>query len=723
MSNASNDQNESLDFIDFYKVWRIIVNYRYFIVLFVGAVTALAVVGVGRMTPTYIATARVMLEEPKDTTFSLSSALSSGGLNNNDEMVVTEMEVIQSRSMIAQVIDQLSLDEHPAFTSVLYKKGMMQSMAEMLPFVSAPHFQIINDESHRYKMIGMFGGNLTVKSIPQTTMISISFESSSAELARDAVNTLADIYIKRSEQVYREDGALQAEWLDERLSQINQQLEEAELDLAEFIESNDLIVIDGVSGLSAAKIKQLKQQLAKEQARNLELSSTNTLIKNAGTDNLNTLLGVEYVARNPTIQALRNTQMQVQQRVLELSTMFGKKHPKMVAARQELKETNRYLMDELKVIAENTDTNLATSDHLLKELADKLQEARQEHQQNQKFENQFIRLTREIDSNRQLYEKLLQTSLRNNLSTAARVGFASMVDPAVAPLFPSKPKKRLIVAISIILALAFSITVALLLDALNEGFHSESELTRSLGVPLLGITPKLKNKKLDFVFFDKEFKAFTEAIRTIKTNLLLQLSQDPSQKLIAITSTLAEEGKSHVAMNLAFSLAAQGKVLLIDANLRAPSIGNRFGLPENHPGLVELLRGEVRFVECCFRDKRSGISILPAGGDCEDPLDLLFSPRFHLLLKRLRHHYRYVVIDSIQTESVSDAFVVAKKADSILYVVKASSTKQSQVVKLFDKMRSQGIDVHGVIATQVDVSKSHSKEDFANYYDYNNAIT
>ena len=85
-------------------------------------------------------------------------------------------------------------------------------------------------------------------------------------------------------------------------------------------------------------------------------------------------------------------------------------------------------------------------------------------------------------------------------------------------------------------------------------------------------------------------------------------------------------------------------------------------------------------------DKRSGVSILPAGGRCEDPLDLLFSPRFHLLLKRLRHHYRYVVIDSIQTDSVSDAFVIAKKADAILYVVKASSTKQSQATKLFDRL-------------------------------------
>ncbi len=730
MSGKSNrPEQESVDFIDFYDVWRVLLQYKHWLALYLSAALILAVYVVSNMTPTFVSTVTLLLDEQRENALSLPGGLDIGLGLGSDDKIVTEIEVLRSRNMIAQVLEALDMKNHPSFKQAMLNKGLGQRFSELFPFLQKNTPVPVSpeqDESEQYKMIGMFDSGLSIRAIAQTRMISVSYESSSPTLARDVANTLAELYIQRHEQIFKNNAAREAIWLEERTVQLREQLQILEQTLSDFLESNDLVVIDGVSGLSAAKIKQLKMQMMKEQQRNLELSSTNTLVEQAGMSNLLMLLSVDYVANNPNIRLLRQTEMLAQKKMNELSTVYGGKHPKIIAARGELSEAKLNLNKELQVVAVNTGANLNTSNNMLLELKGKLKQARLEHQHNQKLENQFIRLTREIDSSRQMYEKLLQQSLRNRLNTAAHVGFISVVDPAIAPPYPAKPKKKVIVGMAVMFALALAITTILMLDAMmNDTFRSAADVRKYLGVALLGITAKsskFMNNKPDFAFWDKRHKGFIESIRTIKTNLLLQLRQDQSKKLIAVTSTLVDEGKSVVAMNLAFSLSGQGKVLLIDADLRCPSIGKRFNLPDEHPGLVELLKGEARFADCVNRDSKSGISILPAGGNCDDPLDLLFSPRFHLLLKRLKHHYRYVVIDSVHTEAVSDAFVIAKKADSLIYVVRANSTKREQVVSLFERLRAQGIEVSGVVATQVDVSNKRNKERFANFYDFENAL-
>lgn len=724
-TNNSSSQTESVDFIDFFDIWRAVMHFKLYIFIFVSIVTVLAILAVSKITPTYVATATLLLKEQKDSILSLPGGLDLG--MGEEDAVVTEIEVLGSRNMMAQVIEELDMTSHPAFTGPLKKRGLKHIIADVLPFATGEEEVVLQtetiEEANSFKMIGLFDSGLSLGSIPQTQMITVSFESSSPELARDVANTMAELYIKRNENIFKENAEREAQWLDERLYQLRVQMQGLEETLSEFLEENDLVVTEGVSGLSAGKIKQLKTQVLREQKRNLELSTLNALVEGAGIDDVTALLGVDYVAKNATVQLLRQNEMQAQKKVNELNTMFGPKHPKMIAAQSELSQVKEGLLVELRSIASNAKTNLAASDDILKEIRAELKIARQEHQHTQKLENQFIRLTREIDSSRELYEKLLQQSLHNRLATASHVGFASLVDPAIAPPYPTKPKKKLLVGIAIVMSIALSVTVILVFDAMmNDSFRSASDVRRYLDVPLLGIVPRIKKKKDENSPGQKGHKRFLEAIRTIKTNLILQLKQDPNKKVISITSTLIGEGKSLVAKSLAESLAGQGKVLLVDADLRRPSLGPYYGLPESHMGLSDLLKGEASFIDCVHLHEESGVALLPAGTVPEDPLDLLFSPRFHLLLKRIKQHYRYVVIDSVQTEAVSDAFVIARKADALVYVIKSNSTKREHVTNLFDRLRNQGIEVSGVVATHVDVHNNQNKERFANYYDFDNIL-
>lgn len=708
---------ESVDFIDFWDIIRTVAHYKYMLAIFIIIVAVFAVYLAGKMTPAYVATATLLLNDNYENILKLSKPLDLG---NDDEFVVTEIKLIQSRSMIGQVIDALDMANHPAFNASFQEPGG-GAKADNSPNTDKK-LQRRTEESVRNSMIGLFSSNLTVKSIPQTRMIKVTYESSSPTLARDVANTLSEMYIKRHDKVFKANAERESKWLDDRIRQVRKQLQDLEVQLSEFLESNDLVVLNGVSDLSAAKIKQLKNQVLKEQQRNLKFAGIKDFVEEVGRSNIDALFGIEYVALNPTIQILRQAQIRAQQKVNELSLVYGPKHPLMINARKTLSEANSNLVQDLKTLLENTEITLTTSNHVLSRLRQELSQARAEHQKNQKLENHFINVTKEIESSRQLYEKLLQESLHNRLRTASHIGIAIIVDAAFTPSVPIRPKKNLIVGMTIVMAAALAVTIILFVDtAMNYSFRSASDVSKHLDVDLLGITPKwskLKKHKLDVVLNDKAKPGFAEAVRTIKTNLLLHFKQDTNQRLIGVTSTLAGEGKSTVALNMAYSLVGQGKVLLIDANLRHPTIGTEVGLAEDHVGLVELLRGEARFADCVHRDPKSGVSFLPAGGQCEDPLDLLFSPRFHLLLKRLKHHYRFVIVDSVQMESVSDAFVVAKKVDTLVYVIKASSTKRAQVLTVFKRLVAQGIDVSGVVATYVDVNNKQNRERFANYYDF-----
>lgn len=490
---------DAVDFIDFYDIWRVLIHHKYFFVAFLTVVGVIAVFLVSKMTPTYVATATLVLEEQNSNGLNFNSIFDVG--MKSDELVVTEIEVLRSRNMVSQVVEELGLLTHPDYLKAMHKKGMGQVLSEMLPFVKASDPKILPKESDQYRIIGMFDSSLTIKAIPQTRMITVSFESSSPVLAKDAANALAEIYIKRTAQVFRDSAEREAQWLDERLDNSRKELLTLEQTLADFLDSNDLVVIDGVSGLSATKIKQLKSQVLKEQQRNLELASINTLVGRAGLDNLLSLLSVDYVTKNQTIQMLRQTEMRAQQKVNELGTVYGSKHPKMISGQGELTEAKKNLLNELKVIADNTNTNLSTSDEVLDELQGKLDLALQEHQRNQQLENQFIRLTREIDSNRQMYENLLEQSLRNRLTTASHIGFARMVDLAFEPPFPTKPKKKLLVGMSIVLAAAVAATIILIMDAMmNDSFRSAYDVQKHLRTVLLGITPRLKKNQLDLAF-------------------------------------------------------------------------------------------------------------------------------------------------------------------------------------------------------------------------------
>jgi capsular exopolysaccharide synthesis family protein len=320
-------------------------------------------------------------------------------------------------------------------------------------------------------------------------------------------------------------------------------------------------------------------------------------------------------------------------------------------------------------------------------------------------------LERDVQQNRNLYEmfvaRLKETSVGNEVqSTIARV-----VDPAVVPTGPYAPKKLQIIGIASVVAMILSAMLALLLDRLNNTLNSTSDVETRLGVPALGVLQKIKGftKKKGFIselaFFNDTQSTFAEAVRTVRTSVLMS-ALDTQHKIVVVTSSVPEEGKTTLSFNLACALGQIKKVLLIDADLRRPKIGKLVGRETRQPGLADLVAGQAQVSQCVFFDERAGIHILPAGTVPPNPLELLSSRRFEDVVMKLREAFDIVVIDSAPLQLVSDAQVLSQFASSVIYVVKADGTPYQVAQNGIKKLRRVNAPLLGVVLNQLDIEKA-----------------
>ncbi|MGB0867248.1 MAG: CpsD/CapB family tyrosine-protein kinase, partial [Granulosicoccaceae bacterium] len=256
------------------------------------------------------------------------------------------------------------------------------------------------------------------------------------------------------------------------------------------------------------------------------------------------------------------------------------------------------------------------------------------------------------------------------------------------------------------------------------------DIEAKLGLPLLGIIPQLKYGKglfgkatdlpLSPQAIDDQRGTFSESIRTIRTSVTLN-SGDVSDKVIMVTSSVPNEGKSTLSINLAYSMSQVEKVLLIDADMRRPSVHKTLGLPADAVGLANLVEKTAKAQDCIMKGVIGNLDVMTAGGVPSNPLELISSKRFAYLLEQLRKHYDRVIIDCAPVQAVSDSLVLSQSADSVLYVVRSVVTPMPLAQRGVARMKQVGAKIKGIVVTQVDVEKLQSyggDHYYQGYYDY-----
>jgi capsular exopolysaccharide synthesis family protein len=278
----------------------------------------------------------------------------------------------------------------------------------------------------------------------------------------------------------------------------------------------------------------------------------------------------------------------------------------------------------------------------------------------------------------------------------------------VAPQAPFGPNRRAIVGVSLLAALLLAVSLALLIERLDNTVKTTREVEQRLGIPSLGVVQYARVKRgqqLERVFLDEPQTSVAEAFRTVRSAVMLSALDSP-KKIVLVTSSLPEEGKTTVAANLALALGQVKKTLLVDADMRRPKIGRVFAGKEALPGLSELCAGAVTAEQCVYPIAETQVSVLASGRVPPNPQELLASQRFEEILRALSAEYDIVVLDSPPLQLVSDALVLSRLASGVLYVVKADDTPYPLARRGVRKLLRVDAPVIGAVLNQLDIVKA-----------------
>ncbi len=726
MNSSLIQQSETLlaneEVIDLRQYILVIQRFKWRILSLAFIITMLVTVITYTITPKYLATATLLIESEQANVVSIQEVY---GLDSSHaEYFLTQFEILKSQRIAQKVVEKLKLTTHAEFDPDQKPKSInvKQKISELLPFLPQRVASYTDEQRiarKKRKVIAQFMSQLTIAPIRKTQLVKISFESESPELAAKIVNLVAEVYIENHLESKMEMTEKASSWLNDRLNLLKVKLDAAEQELRSYQEKEQLVDIDGVQGLAATEIQDISSQLLTARQRLKQSENIYNLVQ-LQNNKIEALAALPEVLNHQLIQKVNESLQVAQTKVFELQGTYGPKHPIIIAAKAELSSVKNNLSKQVRQLISGISNEYQASKADESSLSETLKDARKRFRNLSAFDAKQKELKRDVAINQQLYEafftRLKETREVGNFEAAN----ARLVDYAKPPLLPSKPKKTLIVGLALVMSLGFGVVLAFVFEALNDGIRSVDDVESKLKQRMLGILP-LQNvprkQKLPFrLFFDKKEQAFGEAIRTLRTSLLL-LNIEHDSKVIAVTSSIPSEGKTTVSFNLSFALGQLEKTLLIDADMRRPSIAKTFEYTAYQPGLSNILAGTHKLDECIIHDDASNIDILAAGSIPPNPQELLASETFGQLITNLKQQYDRIIIDNAPTQAVSDAVLVARQSDSLIYVVKADSTREKIIKSGLNRLMAAGIRIDGVVLNRVDLKHANKYGEYTGYYD------
>ncbi|MAR92619.1 MAG: hypothetical protein CML06_17320 [Pseudomonadales bacterium] len=680
------------------RYWRVLKLHKWLILGFIAAVTLATAAYVSQLTPIYRANTTVLIENQENRVLSIEEVY---GLNTKDqEYYLTQFEILKSRDLAERVVRHLELEQHPLFA--LEKPGNLTDQQK---------FELVVDR---------FMNGLSVTPVRNTQLVKISYESPDPELAATITDTVAAQYIQHHMEERQGATVRATDWLSERLEDLRQTLQESEQRLQEYREEAELVDVRGVQTLDADEIAEITQRYVEAKEQRSQIETVYQQIQALGPNaSPSQLMSIPSILGHELVRNFKQAKAQADARVEELSQRYGPKHPRMMAARTEARTADQQLYQQIRSVADGVKSNYEAARETERALQQQLAEAKGTLQDINRKEIKLRELQREVETNRNLFNMFLTRAKETEESRGLQSAHARIVDPAVAPLTPVRPKKTLSVLVAFIFSTLIAVGVAFLLESLRNTVRTGEDVEEKLGATLLGFLPLVKQGKSKATYrgFSEDTSShFAESMRTIRTAFVLSGMEEHS-KVVLVTSSIPDEGKSTVAMNLAEALSGMEKVLLIDSDMRRPSLAQVMGMDPHTPGMADLIHGKCSLKECVYKPQHSPISIMPTGNlKGINPLEVVSSKRIAALIKQLGQHYDRIIIDSPPVHAVSDPLVLATYSDTVVYVVKSDDTSAPLASKGLKNLRAVGAHISGVVLNQVNVKKAASYSPDSEHY-------
>ncbi|MEY2890697.1 MAG: hypothetical protein RJA98_605 [Pseudomonadota bacterium] len=682
------------------EYWNSIVKRKWPILGLATGVAVLAGVVAYALTPVYQSSATLLIEAGKGKIVSIEEVY--GNPAQQREHYQTQLEIIKSREVAERTVKALKLYDNPQFDPRKATPGWRERAMLAMGIGTPKTKSVWTDEELTDVAVKRLMGSLTIDPVRLSQLAKVNIESEDPKLAATLANAVAAQYIEADRDERYQMTQQVSLQLQDRLGSLRQKLTESEKALQAYREEKGLVNLGGSAQAEAGKeVGGLSDQLLQARSRRMALEATYQQAKNSAATQYS---NIPAVLRDPVVTDGMRQLGVSRAKLAELSASLGREHFKVKEAEAELAALSTQVNKQsAEVVASLTrEYESARSTELSLERA--LGSARGAVQGVNREEFQLGVLDREYQSNRQLYEMFMSRAKETNLAGDVQAQVARVVDRAVPPELPVRPRKAQIVLVAAVLALFLGAMASLLLDRLDNTIKGGDDAEVRLKHPVLAALPELAKStraKMASVFLDEPHSHYAEGIRTARTGVLLS-NLDTPHKVLLVTSTLPGEGKTTVAINLALAHAQTKRTLLIDCDMRRSQVAAALSLPPGTKGLTDLVAGHATADECALRFKSTGLSVMSVGTTPPNPLELLLSTRFKATLAALSDEYEMIIIDSPPVELVSEALVLAPMATSVAFVVGAMTTPAPLVRKSLERIQRAGGRILGLVVNKLD---------------------
>jgi capsular exopolysaccharide synthesis family protein len=707
------------------EYWQVLRRRKGSLFLMIGLGLLIALVFTLPQTPIYEARGLVEIQTLNENFLNMrnvSPTADDGGSTapGYDVQIQTQATILHSQSLLDRVATKLDLENrmYPA-----QGNGRSSSWRKGFGIFGSPQAPT------REKLLEQLAGNLKISINANTRLVEIRYDSPDPQLASDFVNTLTSEYVKMNVESHLKTNQQTGEWLTQQMEDVKAKLEKSGEALQAYAQASGLMFTSEKDNVAEEKLRQFQEEVSKAQEERVISQSKYELVSKAAPESL------PQVLDDPTLKDYQVKLTDLRRQLAEISSTLTPAHPAVKKVQAQVTTLEQALDQERANVIQriwNEYESAKRREHLL--AANYTTQASLVSEQAGKVAHYNI-LKNEVDSDRQLYNSMLQNVQQASLSSALSSSNVRVVDPAIPPSHPYKPTLALNAALGLLGGAFFGLAYVVVQERADRSIRGPGDTTIYLDVPELGAIPaaaaegdrifsyyqsgkSLESKtsllgqplQVELVTSSKRPSILADSFRAALTSILYSGENGDRPRVIVITSANPGEGKTSVASNLALALAEisqpvfKQSVLLIDGDMRKPRLHEIFGVP-NRWGFSDLLEGKTPPAGCeemVFKTGYRNLFLLPSGSPSNNTAALLHSPRALEFLNRMREEFHTIIIDTPPMLHMPDARIIGRFADGVILVVRSAQTIRESALAVKQRLSEDGTRILGTILNQWD---------------------
>ncbi len=712
--------------------WEVLLRHRWTAIAFFTAVVATTLLATLAAVPTYKATALIEIKAETQKLIAFQDVVQMAQAER--EFYQTQYDVLRSRTLARRVIDRLKLADDPVFDppparpgviarTLAWSRGLVARRKPAPPpdaeAADAPAVPSRPAAAPEQAIVDRFLGQVDVSPRRNSYLVEVSFFSPSPQLAASVANALAEEYVSLSLDQRLEAVQKGRAFIEKQLGVTKAALEHSEEDLQAFARANEILTVDAKQNIEYRKLSDLAEALTKAQH---ERMAKEALYKQVTAGDTNAL---SQITNNPVVTSLTSELARREADRARLAETFTPEYPRMRRLQAQIDALRAQIKTEGIALAGTLRADFEASKKQEALLTDALAEQKKVVTDLNQRAIDYKILKREVDTNRTIYNSLLQRLKEVEVTEGIKASNIQVLDPAEIPSRPFRPRPLLNLSLAVLIGLLGGVGLAFFQEHLDNTLKSPDDVERYLRLATLGALPQLRTRRPNGKSIDVQPELIVvedpksmgaEALRTLRASLFLSTASGPPQRIL-VTSARPQEGKTCVTVNLAIVLAQMGRrVVLVDCDLRRPRVHRVFG-HEIDVGVTSFLTGNMD-LPSLIRPTPYGVDVLSSGPIPPNPVELIDSQPMVNLVEELSRRYDFVLLDAPPGLGFADVPLLARLAGGVLFVIRAGETPRKAAAQATEHLLRLRAKMLGVVLNGVRTGGPGYYSSYYSYYGY-----